>query len=173
MVILFFLLLIAIVFSIVWYSLRYGISPMPTSPKVKKTLLNALPNSFEGVILDLGSGWGTLARAIAKKYPEAQVNGIEISWIPFLFSVLYNKLDPCKNLHFIRQDFFQYDCSKANLIVCYLYVGAMEKLGEKFANELEEGTLIISHTFALPGVVPFKVFYVNDLYHTPVYFYYW
>lgn len=171
MVILFFLLLIAIAFSIVWYSWQYGISPMPTSPKVKKTLLNALPDNLHGIILDLGSGWGTLAEALAEKYPEAQVTGIEISWIPFLFSILRNKIGGKKNLHFLRQDFFEYDCSEANLIVCYLYPRAMNKLAKKFEKELREGALIASHTFALAGKTPFKVAHSNDLYHTPIYLY--
>ena len=57
------------------------------------------------------------------------------------------------------------------MIVCYLFPKGMEKLSKKLEKELKPGTLVISHTFALPGWKPFKTLDVDDLYYTKIYFY--
>ena len=167
----FFLLFIALGLSLIWYTLRYGISPMPTSLKVKKILLKKLPQNFSGTLYELGSGWGTLAIPLAEKYPEAQVIGYEISWIPYLFSQIRLFIHPRKNLIFKRADFLACDLSKAHLYICYLYPGAMMRLSEKLAKEAPEGAILVSHTFALPNKKPEQVIPVDDLYNTSIYFY--
>ncbi len=160
-------ILLWILLSIVVWSLRTGISPMPTNQKVKKALLNSLPGNIQGPILELGSGWGSLAAPLAKKYPDNQVIGYELSPIPYLFSRLHRM----KNLHFHRQDFFEIPLKDAGIIVCYLYPEAMRKLKEKFHRELSPNTLIVSHTFAIPGWTPIKTIEVGDIYKTKIYHY--
>lgn len=147
--------------------MRNGISPMPTAPKTKRRLLQALPDEFEGKIVELGSGWATLAAPLANKYPRARVVGYETSPIPYYFS----KLHRAPNLSFERRDFFDVPLSDAGMVICYLYPAAMKRLKDKFANELLPGTVVVSHTFAVPGWVPEKTVQVKDLYNTVIYFY--
>lgn len=163
----FFLLLIGLSLSLIWFTWAYGISPMPTSPKVKKALLHELPQTFSGTVYELGSGWGTLTFPLAEKYREAQVVGFEISWVPFLFSNLRLFFSHQKNLQFQRRDFFKEDLHQGNLFICYLYPAAMEKLKMK----LPKGSVLVTHTFALPGLKPDRTVSVNDLYKTLIYFY--
>src|SRR5260221_4754564 len=149
----FFLLgifLLALLSIVIWTYIT-GISPMPTSPKVKKKLLDALPSSLHGTIVELGSGWATLAAPLAKKYPDCQVYGYETSPIPYLYGkiVAYT----ISNLHMKRLDFFTIKLYQARLVVCYLYPKAMQKLKGKFDEELLSGTYVVSHTFAVPGWV--------------------
>ena len=62
--------------SILIYSLRNGIAPMPTSPKVKAALLNTLGElSVQGNYYELGSGWGTLTFPMAKRFPNSTILG--------------------------------------------------------------------------------------------------
>ena len=167
----FYLCLGSILGLIVGYSWRYGITPTPTSAKVKKKLLQILPKRITGQIVELGSGWGTLAFSLAHHFPESKVKAYEISPIPYFISQLISKWLLYPNLHFIRQDFFDISLENATLIVCYLYPGAMNRLKTKFERELKPEAYVLSHTFAIPGWTPMSFTEVNDLYHTPIYLY--
>lgn len=162
---------LAIVFSIVWYAWACGITPTPTSPKVTQKLLEIAPELKEGLILELGSGWGTLARSLARHYPSCHVQAYEISLIPFLVSKIFQLFGRTPNLQITRLDFFQVSFAKADLIVCYLYPAAMIQLKTKFQRELKPSACVISHTFAVPGWQPYACVKANDLYRTPVYLY--
>lgn len=160
-----------VLISIVVWSYRNGITPTPTSSKAKKCLMNALPATMQGNIYELGSGWGTLALPLAKRYPNCRVMGFESSPLPFFVSQIRKRLGNVPNLKLYRHNFFEADLRDANLVVCYLYPGAMRKLKEKFQKELKSGTLIVSNTFAIPGWQPEAVHEVGDLYRTKVYVY--
>ncbi|EAU63345.1 conserved hypothetical protein [Stigmatella aurantiaca DW4/3-1] len=157
--------------SIVFFTLRTGISPMPTSAKVRRELLALIPPGLEGTVLELGSGWGTLAFALADACPRAQVVGFELSPLPYAFSWLRQRLAPRPNLRLVRQDFTNVSYEGASLAVCYLFPEAMRRLAPKLAEELPPGAFILSHTFALRGWTPSRTAVAADLYRTPIYLY--
>ncbi len=158
--------------SVIYWTLRTGISPMPTSHKVAADLLNRIPPlSPQGKIYELGSGWGTLAISLAKHYPNLQVIGYEISPVPYIFSKCLIYLQNIKNLTLERKDFLDEPLDEAQLIVCYLYPKGMGKLKSELEKKLKPGTWVISNTFAFPGWQPYSVYTVNDLYSTKIYLY--
>lgn len=159
--------------SIVYWSFVNGISPMPTSPKVKAHLLEISLKLNSGAIFELGAGWGTLAFAFAKKYPARQVKAYETSWMPYLFCCLRKWISPQPNLQIYRLNFFKVPLDDAALVICYLYRGAMLKLKSKFDLELTSGAVILSNTFKLPNVKADYIIHVDDLYSTQIYVYYW
>jgi hypothetical protein len=171
----FSLLLLAILLggmlSIVLYTLRTGISPMPTSWKVRRQLLPLLEPDLEGTVLELGSGWGTLAFALADRCPRARVVAFELSPLPFAVCWLRQRIAPRSNLQLLRQDFFRASFAGASVVVCYLFPGAMARLSPKLLAELPRGARIISHTFALRGWQPVRTLKVGDVYRTPIYVY--
>lgn len=172
MIILIFLA-IGIALSIVIYSYRTGISPMPTSPKAKRCLSDNLPMDLQshGRIYELGSGWGTLVFALSKKYKNHVVIGIEMSPFPYWISKIAAFIFRRNNVLIVQGDFFERDLSDAALIVCYLYPGAMKRLKIKFDKELKSGTWVVSNTFSIPGWSPVMTCPTGDLYNTNVYFY--
>lgn len=157
--------------SIVWYSCQNGISPMPTSPKVKKLFLQTLPTNITGPIKELGAGWGTLAFALAKKYPHNHVTAYENSLFPYWFCQCRLWLYPHKNLCFVRKDFYIDSFHDTALLTCYLFPGAMKKLKSKLEEELSPKAMVATHTFAIPNWTPLSTATVNDLYHTRIYLY--
>lgn len=169
----FFLILIAAALSIVYWTYKNGISPMPTSPKIKAQILQIPLQLRPGKIYELGSGWGSLAFALAKKFPNHHVIGYETSWIPFAFSLLKNYLFKEPNLTFKRLDFYHVSLQDASLVVCYLFPLAMQKLKVKFYNELPKGCFVISNTFSIPNCQPIKVIQIKDLYGSRIYVYLW
>jgi hypothetical protein len=158
--------------SIVYYSSRNGITPAPTLNIAKQGLLGLLARKkIKGKIYELGSGWGTLAFALAKQYTHCQVVGYENSIVPCLYSQIRQMFTGCENLELVCKDFYTAPLNDADLVVCYLYTGAMEKLRTKFDRELKKGTIVVSHTFAVPHWIPVDEIVVDDIYHTRIYLY--
>ncbi len=156
-------------FSLVFYTLKNGISPMPTSEKVKRALFELLPEKLEGKkIVDLGSGWGSLIFLLARKYQNSQVIGYENSTVPFLFSLALNFYS---NLHVKKKDFFTINLQDVDFVCCYLFPKSMEHLKEKFLLELKPGAIILTHTFSILGWKPKKMLEVDDLYKSKIYLY--
>jgi hypothetical protein len=124
-------------------------------------------------LIDLGSGWGTLVVALACKHPHHQVIGYELSWFPWLVSIIRKYSLRLDNLTIYRKDFTKADLSHASILFCYLFPGGMVALHEKLKRELFNEIRIVSNTFALPSCQPVKVTRLQDVYHTPIYVYHW
>lgn len=181
--------------SIVYRSWRNGISPMPTSAVVRRAVaaelrrltaekeraadtaaaLQATPGpgsiAQAGTIVDAGSGWGTLALDLAKQNPRWRVTGIENSLIPWAVSRLAAGLGFCRNVSFRRGDLYRYPYEAADMVVCYLYPGAMKRLDPILRGRLAAGARVISICFALPGWQADKVVTCRDVYRTKIYVY--
>lgn len=156
---------------IVLTSMKTGISPSPSSGKVSRAIAAAAENSGTGPIMDLGSGWGTLVVALAKKFPHRQVVGYELSLVPWLFSSIRKYVSGLNNLTLYRRDFLHADLSGAAVLTCYLFPGGMVSLKDKLERDNINDVLIVSNTFALPASEPIKVIRVKDMYRTPIYLY--
>lgn len=130
-----------------------------------------LPEIVNSEIAELGSGWGTLAFALARHFPNCKIRSYEISPFPFLVSKIIAYCLTLPNLTIQRKDFFHVSLNNISLVVCYLYPGAMQRLKAKFEEELPSHAYVISHTFAVPGWKPIRLEHAQDLYQTPIYLY--
>lgn len=157
--------------SIVWSTLRLGISPMPTSRAVREVVLAMTPRELEGEVHELGAGWGTLAFALAAHCPQAKIIAWEASPFPFFVCWLRARLTPRPNLELRFADFFGADLRAARLVVTYLWTGGMERLRAKLDAELPAGAQVLSHTFALRGREAAETRHAADLYRTAVFRY--
>jgi 16S rRNA A1518/A1519 N6-dimethyltransferase RsmA/KsgA/DIM1 with predicted DNA glycosylase/AP lyase activity len=144
---------------------------MPTSNKVKKKLLQHLPDIKAGRVVELGAGWGNLAIPLARRYPHLTIEAYEASWVPYLFLKGFKTLCSTPNLKVIRINFFKISLQPASLCVCYLYPGAMQKLKNKFENELSDEAYVVSNTFSVPQWKPTQEIIVNDLFQTRIFLY--
>ncbi|MBA6253309.1 MULTISPECIES: methyltransferase [unclassified Colwellia] len=167
------IIVILMVLSIVWSTLKTGISPMMSSSKACKTMLAEIDTHEKGPLIDLGSGWGTLVIAVAQKYPNQQVIGYELSWFPWLVSKILKHSLRLDNLTLFRKDFKNADLSTASTLVCYLFPEGMVALQEKLVDEVFNKVTIVSNTFALPLCQPTRVIRLRDFYQTPIYVYHW
>jgi len=165
------LLALAVLVSIVWYSVRTGISPMPSSVAVRKIILDEVDRAAGGDIIDAGSGWGTLLIRVAARYPERKVTGYELSPVPWLVSYIRKKMYRLDNCTIYRRDFLKADLSDSCIVVCYLYPGGMSRLEKKLEEEKTGVHTVISSTFAFPSCTFDKVIRANDMHRSPVYVY--
>lgn len=151
--------------SLIYWTIKLGIGPVPTSRKVSKTLYANLPDNINGQIIELGCGWGSLIKILKKKYPDKTVIGYERSLIPRWIASWFHRMP----VHGI--DFFNADLSEAGLVVCYLYPEAMKRIAKELLPRLPPDCIVVTHTFALPGFEPEKISRSTDMYGTPVYLY--
>lgn len=152
------------------YALLLGIGPVPTSRHVRKHLATLLPQEAKH-IAELGCGWGTLLRLLSRRYPKGQIAGYERSPLPCLFAWMGRWTLGLSNVSIHWEDFFSTPLHQADLVVCYLFPKAMDRLAVKFRHELQVGTCVVTHTFALPGWTPKRLIHADDLYRTPIYVY--
>lgn len=165
-----FVILCALTISIVGFSLYTGISPMPSSWKIRDLLLRELPQNVT-CIYELGSGWGTLAFPLAKKFKHVELHAFELSFFPWLVSAIIQKMGKYSNLHLHRKNFLKEPLEGVDVIVCYLYPGAMRNLKPKFEHELKPGTWIFSNSFSIPGWQPEKILTAKDFWKSELIIY--
>lgn len=156
--------------SLVYWTLKLGISPTPTSPKVIKKLRRLWPELVSGEIHELGSGWGNLLPVLRNQYPHHLIIAHERSPVPRFCSIMLSYILKTRAI-ISNTDLFSSDLSKASLVICYLYPEAMSILSKQFKTILPKQCWIISHTFRLPGWTPVKTLQAGDLYRTPIYLY--
>jgi hypothetical protein len=144
---------------------------MPSSSKAYNTMMKLVDETGSGSIIDLGSGWGNFAIRIAKKNPQRQVVGYELSLLPWLTSVCLKKVLGLKNLTLHRENFYHVNLSGASVLVCYLYPEAMDIIRDKLVLEQPNVDFLISNNFALPSWQASKVIQLDDFYKSPVYLY--
>jgi hypothetical protein len=156
------LVLCAIVLSLL-YSFITGISPVSSTFKSRKKIIRAISPDQEGFIYELGAGWGAVAFPLARRCPEATVVAYELSPVPWLYLKVFALLFGPKNLIIRRRNFLKDNLSKASLVVCYLYPGAMVKLSSKLVMELKPGAKVISNTFEMPVWTPRLIQNLEDI----------
>jgi hypothetical protein len=157
--------------SIVWSTLKVGISPMPSSHKARQAMFQLADETGDGPIYDLGSGWGHLVIRLAKRYPQRKIVGYELSMLPWLCTLVLKKILGLSNLTIHRENFLKADLSQASVIMCYLHAPTMKAINEKLVQESGGTQYLISHNFALPTQPALKVIRVKDFYRSPVYLY--
>lgn len=155
-------------------SIRNGITPMPTSRPVRSIVMREIDRLPEGSeVVEAGSGFGTLAVNLARRFPLSRITGVENSLVPLWGSRLLaaaNRL-PESRLAFRREDLFEYPYGEVDLIVCYLHPAAMRRLGPVLRERAKSGTRIVSVFFAFDDWEPTSVAICSDLYRTKVYVY--
>jgi len=151
--------------SILWSTIRYGISPMPSNALARKGMLKLVPDPEPTVLIELGSGWGNFANQLAQQHPECTVIGYERSIVPFLIAALCFRKP---NLQFQFKDFLKVELPEKALFFCYLYPKGMNKLSDHL-----HGTdcWLISNTFSLPTHDAVEKIQLQDTYRSIVYLY--
>jgi hypothetical protein len=119
----------------------------------------------------MGSGWGSFVIALARKYPDREIIGYELSSVPYYFSLFLRRLLRLDNLKLKHEDFLRAELSGASALVCYLFPGGMVSLEKKLLHELKGNIRVISCLFALPSCTPSRTIRIDDGYNTPVYIY--
>ncbi|MBI2453321.1 SAM-dependent methyltransferase, partial [Candidatus Peregrinibacteria bacterium] len=82
--------------------------------------------------------------------------GYEIAPLVYILAMIKKFLNHSKT-QILWKNFFASNLSGADIIFCYLMPNMLEKVGKKMIKECDKGTLIVSHTFQIKGLKPFKI----------------
>ncbi|MBO6281020.1 MAG: methyltransferase domain-containing protein [Alphaproteobacteria bacterium] len=164
------ILIVSIVF--IYFTVSSGFMhsspPVPSCGKVKDAMLKDVAEYLrdkEGkIVMDLGSGWGTLLLPLAKQFPQHTFIGIEYGRIPYMVSCLRAK--KYKNARFYRQNFFDTDISQADVIFLFLLNSTMAKLSNKCISEAKKGAYAYANRFPIQGKEPQKEVSLGSKYYT-------
>lgn len=99
-------------------------------------------------VLDLGAGTGTVLRWLARRRSDVGLTGIEQAFLPWLMG----RLTLSSRVRWLRGDYADLNLGDYDVVYAFLSPAAMLALWEKAQVEMKPGSLLISNTFAVPGV---------------------
>jgi protein-L-isoaspartate O-methyltransferase len=134
---------------------------VPTPHDVVEKMLTMASVRKQDTVYDLGSGDGRIVITAAKQYGSRAV-GIEIDReLVEISQAKAEQAGVASKATFQRRDIFTADVSAADVIVLYLLPNQLERLLPQL-QKLKDGTRIVSHQFAIPGIEPDKVLEVES-----------
>ena len=136
-----------------WSTFRTQVPYYPSGPAVWDAVRQLLPADKAPRVIDIGSGLGGFTIYMARVRPDADVIGIELAPLPWLYSWLRAKLgrSPAR---FIRGDYENLDFSQFDLVFAYLSPAAMAELWRKARAEMCPGSLLVSYEFVIEERTP-------------------
>ncbi|RKP46163.1 methyltransferase domain-containing protein [Pararobbsia silviterrae] len=129
-----------------------GAPSLPSNARAARDVIALLREAHiaeDAVIYELGSGWGSLAIALARAFPQARIHGVELSPFPYWVSRFRARRLP--NLRFAWGDFTRRDLSDADVVTCYLMPGKMSGLADLLDAQVKPGTCVASIEFWFRG----------------------
>lgn len=158
------------VFAIAVPTVLYDAPPWPSGRAGRAamaTLLPAVPPA--GTVVEIGSGWGGVLVALARRWPDRPIVGLEVSPLPWAVARL--RLAVRANVRVRWADAAKADLSGVGLAVCYMTPKAMARLAPKLTAELPPGAVVISLMCRMPGWRAEAEATAKDMHRTPVYRY--
>lgn len=150
------LILALIVIDIILVKSIIGGAPYaPTKPKTVAAMIERLNIQAGDKALDIGSGDGRLVIALAKAGAEAhgyETNPFLVWWSRYLI-----RRAGVQDRAFIhRQSFWEISFSSFSVVTLFGITHIMERLSEKFRNELPSNATIAVNTYTLRNWEPYS-----------------
>ena len=128
-------------------NLKTGGPYVPTPQVVVDSMLRMAGVNENDYVIDLGSGDGVIVLTAARQF-KASGMGVDIDPdLVKLSNASAQKFGVAARVHFVREDVFKADLSRASVLTLYLLPGMMMNLRAKLFNELKPGTRVVSHDY--------------------------
>lgn len=162
----------AFLFFVFFYghTFRTQVPYYPSSKSTWMAVADMLPKNRSLRIIDIGSGLGGLVLYLDKNYPQHQVLGVELSWLPWLASWLRARFSKCC-AQFLRIDYADLDFAQFDVVFAYLSPVAMPALWYKAHAEMRTGSILLSNEFVVPEH-PADLTVQTEQMRTPLYAWY-
>jgi hypothetical protein len=139
--------------SVFWGVSRNRVPLFLSSSAAAQAVVELLPRDRGFAFLDLGCGLGGVLAHLARARPFGLYHGVEVAPVPFLLCRLRALLIG-HNCRVSWDDFRNLDLGRYEVIYAYLSPAAMGGLWQKAVREMRPGSLLVSNSFAIPGVQP-------------------
>ena len=118
-------------------------------------------------VAELGAGVGTIAVALARRFPGLTLDAWERAPLPYL--LCRARAARLGNLRVHRQDFWAADLSRYELVFVFLSPVVMARLSAKVRAEMRPGTIFVSAAFPCPDWVADEAHVLDDRRGTHLY----
>lgn len=140
-----------------------GFSPfIPSRPWVVKQIISEMaPLREDSKVCALSCGRSGYFYALSKKYPKAEMTGVEMNIFPYIVAKLQTILRG-NRIKVIKRELHRVNVNEFDLIYCHLYPDQMRELWKKLKFECKPGAKVISTGFIIPRLNPTKVVEFQD-----------
>lgn len=144
---------------------------LPTKPKQRRHVIDAVKPAKDAVCYDLGCGDGSVLFALAKAYPGIRAIGYDISLLPLAVGIVRKYLGgkTYKNISLRFGNLFTQSVSDADIVFVFLLDKSYPRLTKKFAAELKDDAVVIVEAWPFKEITPARTLREEGL--LPVYFY--
>lgn len=132
-----------------------------SSREAVDTLAGLLPQDCNFKLIDLGSGCGGLVCKLARMLPHGSYRGVEAAMLPCWISKWRAMLSG-QGYRFHWASIWHHNLAEYDVVYAYLSPVPMLCLWEKVCQEMRPGSLFISNTFTVPGVMPDQCIQLDD-----------
>jgi hypothetical protein len=156
--------------GVYWSSFRSQVPLYLSSHHAGGHLVQLLPARPGARFVDLGCGFAGPLAVVAGARPDAACAGYEIA--PLAWGIARLRASLCGGSFRVhRTSLWRVDLSDVDLAYAYLSPVPMPALWAKASTEMRAGTLLVSNSFAVPGVAPERVVELGDWQGTRLYVY--
>jgi hypothetical protein len=103
-------------------------------------------------IYSLGCGRSGFLYEAGKRFPGAELIGVEHDLIAYLLAKLQLLLRRTDIKLIYQRRLYELDISRADLVYCYLEIEQLRDLPKKFRFECEPGTIVFSNGYPIPNL---------------------
>lgn len=153
---------------IYWTSFRSRV-PLYLSNRATAAALGQLLPAAPARLLDIGAGTGSVLRPLARARPDCHFTGIELAPIPWLLGRLLTRR--LSNIDWRRGDMFASAWSDHDVVYAFLSPVPMAAVWAKASAEMKPGSLLVSNSFAVPGIAAERILAVGDRRGTQLHLY--
>ena len=119
--------------------------------------------------LDLGAGVGSMVMPLSKSQGEVFCTGVENA--PAAWLLGYFRTLGAPRCRWLWGDFWRVNLADYDVVYAFLSPEPMSRLWEKVCREMPPGSVVISNSFAVPGVAPGYVIEIEDARQTRLFCY--
>ena len=130
-----------------------------SSPRAAEVLAAHVPEHAR--LLDLGCGLGGPLAHLHSLRPDIHLAGVEAAPLNWLIA----RLRLAGHAEIRLGNLWDSDLSRQDVVYAYLSPAPMARLWQKARAEMRPGSLLISNTFAIPGIEPDETIELHDLSH--------
>lgn len=141
------LVLLILVLGSVAYAAASGAPWIPTRRVDIEELLGILDLKPNERFYELGCGDGRVCLAVARRFPQTQVIGIELSFLQWLIARIRVFFSGLRNVRIRFGNIFGATYRDADVLYFFLMSEVNAKLAEKFRFELRPGSRVFSYIF--------------------------
>lgn len=130
-----------------------------SSSQAVQVLAEKIPAN--GHFIDLGCGLGGPLAELARLRPDVRLSGVEAAPLNWLLARLRLR----GRARIVLGSLWDTPLASYDVVYAYLSPAPMDRLWEKARTEMKKGSLLISNSFAIPGMAPHEIRALQDLSH--------